>query len=176
MNEPIEELIRSLPLKAPTPECDAKIEQLLNAQPLASGPDPVRKETPERHVVHRNRGGLLTVFQPVLATAATLLLGFLLGIFANRTFMDSPPAQQSQGLNSLQSNVGFNLADNVEVVDGQSHTVIVADSVQLQDSLPIRKLETVTRKKVRVKDTAGQIEREMEIPIRKVFFTLAETI
>ncbi len=164
-HDPIEELIQSIPLRSPSAECEERIKLEIrhNIEPKSSR---------------------IPIVQIILATAASLLFGFYAGtLFQSWSQSETTGLADTGGLanselklNSISDGSSFELADHVEVLDGQSKTVIVGESIQLQNNVPIRKVETVTHKKVRVRDQAGHSDKEVEIPIRKTFFTLAETI
>lgn len=167
MTDPIEKLIQSIPLKNPSATCDARIQDVLSqvSDLPASKSD---------QVTMRNKRSWWMNPLPMFSTAAALLIGFLLGAWVNQ------PVDRSNGNpdnGALSSQVaGFELTDDVQVIEGGSKTVIVSDSILVQDEVPVRKLETVTRKRVRVKPSDQDVEKELEVPIRKVFYTLAETI
>lgn len=161
MNDPIEELLKSIPLRSPSPECDQNVLKEIN---LKHSPVPLPSRINFVHIA--------------LATAASLLIGFFAGTAFHDWSSSNSRGSASAEPNATLTNGGgsFVLADNIKVLDGQSKTIIVGESIQLQNNVPVRKVETVTHKKVLVRDQADNTEREVEIPIRKIFFTLAETI
>ena len=185
----IEKLIESLPLKEPSANCDARVIACLNPDRLLASDEPavsgntdvgvslVHKDTDSRTNASRTgdrRKPSRQIIYWAVSTAAALLVGFMLGTLVNR---ETPKQSGNDNLTSSpQMLAGFELTDNVKIVEGKSKTLIVDDRIQMQNNVPVRKLETVTHKKVRVKNSKDQPEKEMDIPIRKTFFTLAETI
>ena len=160
-NDAIESVMKSIPLRAPTEKCDdAIINMIRSDQPSTS---------------KKNR---MIPASFLVATAAALLIGFCLGTMVKLNLENGGNGDATQGLSSESSNLrtGFGLSDNVEIKRGESKTFIVGDSLQFRNELPVRKVETVTHKKVLVKNKEDQSEREIEIPIHKVFLTPAETI
>lgn len=165
-HDPLEELIRSIPLRSPSADCDQKVMSEINAK-TAPMPAPVGNSSIPK----------ASLLPFIVAVAASLLIGFFVGIAARDWNRGSNTAGKTERNTEFTRTGGsFELADNIKILDGQSKTMIVGESIHWQNNIPVRKVETVTHKKVLVRDQNDQSEKEVEIPIRKTFFTLAETI
>lgn len=190
--DPIEDIINALPLRSPSQGCDEKVlswiresesinnGELANAGKLESDVESESAVKPKNaHPIAKSSQPFPALTKLTVATAAALLIGFCLGTMVKLN-LDKTYDESSFNTTSKEESViappPFELSENVTIKNGESKTYIVEDRLQFQDNLPVRKLETVTRKKVLLKNASDDSEQEIEIPIRKVFLTPAETI
>lgn len=65
--------------------------------------------------------------------------------------------------------------NQIKLIENESETLIVSDSLHWKNQMPIRRVETITNKKVLVTDNDSE-PKQIEVPIRKVIYTMADSI
>jgi len=202
MTDPIEDLIHGLPLKSVSQSCDQKIlatirmprnpndidderESSAAIKPSELSANSVAKKTLDLGN-RRSKFGSIAV-----SIAASLLIGFFVGMQFNGSRnsnrfevvdgqRNAAAASSNFGTNTSASTddlMGINPSgiNKIELIENGSETFIVSESLHWKNQLPIRRVETVTNKKVLVTDNDSEPKR-IEVPIRKVIYTLADSI
>lgn len=180
MTDPIEDLIRDLPLKSTSESCDQKILAAIRTAEAA----PHKAVTLEPNLTTPPRETANSNFRQIaISVAASLLVGFFLGSKLNR--LDHSEGSISSGQHA-SSTTGDPVAvanqsidkpgiNKIELIENESETFIVSERLQWKNQMPIRRVETVTNKKVFVTNDDAE-RRQIEVPIRKVIYTLADSI
>ena len=161
-------------------------ESLVGTQPIDRSEKSASKTTDSNRGNRRSKFGSIAV-----AIAASLLIGFIFGIQFNGS-QDSNRTELVDGLknaSAVHSNTGTKTlastdkkmginpsgVNQIELIENESETFIVSESLHWKNQMPIRRVETITNKKVLVTDNDSEPKR-IEVPIRKVIYTLADSI
>ncbi len=202
MTDPIEDLIHGLPLKSVSQSCDQKILATIRMPRNPNDIDDEREssaatkpsELSANSVAKKtlDLGNRRSKFASIaVSIAASLLIGFFVGMQFNGSRnsnrievvdgqRNSATANSNFGTNtsaSTDDSMGINPSgiNKIELIENESETFIVSESLHWKNQLPIRRVETVTNKKVLVTDNDSEPKR-IEVPIRKVIYTLADSI
>ena len=161
-------------------------ESLVGTQPIDRSEKSASKTTDSNRGNRRSKFGSIAV-----AIAASLLIGFIFGMQFNGS-QDSNRTELVDGLknaSAVHSNTGTKTlastdkkmginpsgVNQIELIENESETFIVSESLHWKNQMPIRRVETITNKKVLVTDNDSEPKR-IEVPIRKVIYTLADSI
>ncbi len=202
MTDPIEDLIHGLPLKSVSQSCDQKILATIR---MPHGPNDIDDERESSAATKPSELSANSVAKKTLdlgnrrskfasiavSIAASLLIGFFVGMQFNGSRnsnrievvdgqRNSATANSNFGTNtsaSTDDSMGINPSgiNKIELIENESETFIVSESLHWKNQLPIRRVETVMNKKVLVTDNDSEPKR-IEVPIRKVIYTLADSI
>ena len=202
MTDPIEDLIHGLPLKSVSQSCDQKILATIR---MPRNPNDIDDERESSAAIKPSELSANSVAKKTLdlgnrrskfasiavSIAASLLIGFFVGMQFNGSRnsnrfevvdgqRNAAAASSNFGTNTSASTddlMGINPSgiNKIELIENGSETFIVSESLHWKNQLPIRRVETVTNKKVLVTDNDSEPKR-IEVPIRKVIYTLADSI
>lgn len=181
MTDPIEDLIRDLPLKGTSESCDQKIlAAIRTAEPTPQKAVMLESnlKTPTRETANSNFRSI------AISVAASLLIGFFLGSQLNGLNHTDSSKSSGKHLSSVTGDPdatanhlvnGESGINKIELIENESETFIVSERLQWKNQTPIRRVETVTNKKVFVTNDDAE-RQQIEVPIRKVIYTLVDSI
>lgn len=194
MTDPIEDLIRDIPLKSISESCDQKIlAAIRTAKPDqldAWNENLAPSGSTSNEIMAKTKTSTSNIRSIAISIAASLLIGFFMGSqFKTPQFTDRPKTssnQLSSVANSKSVTPNSDSADElananpsginrIELIENESETFILSESLQWKNQTPFRRVETITHKKVLVTDDDSE-PKQIEVPIRKVTYTLADSI